>query len=76
MLNADFVVTEFTVKIPRGAGFDPIKVTGGKFSEKQIERLKNLKPKQEFLIEQIKYEMKGAKNAKSGTLTMGTVPMP
>ena len=76
MLNADFVVTEFTIKIPRGAGFDPIKVTGGKFSEKQIERLKNLKPKQEFLIEQIKYEMKGAKTAKSGTLTMGSVPMP
>ena len=76
MLNADFVVTEFTIKIPRGAGFDPIKVSGGKFSERQIERLKNLKPKQEFLIEQIKYEMKGAKTAKSGTLTMGTVAMP
>ena len=76
MLKADFVITEFTVKIPRGAGFDPITVKGGKFSEKQIERLKNLKPKQEFLIEQIKYEMKGAKNAKSGTLTMGTVAMP
>lgn len=76
MLNADFVVTEFTIKIPRGAGFDPIKVSGGKFSDRQIERLKNLKPKQEFLIEQIKYEMKGAKTAKSGTLTMGSVPMP
>ena len=76
MLNADFVVTEFTIKIPRGAGFDPIKVSGGKFSDRQIERLKNLKPKQEFLIEQIKYKMKGAKTAKSGTLTMGSVPMP
>ena len=76
MLKADFVVTEFTIKIPRGAGFDPITVKGGKFSDRQIERLRNLKPKQEFLIEQIKYEMKGAKNAKSGILTIGTVAMP
>ena len=76
MLKADFVITEFTLKIPRGAGFDPFKVSGGKFSDKQIERLKNLKPKQEFLIEQIKYEMKGAKNAKSGILSMPSIPMP
>ncbi len=76
MLNADFVVTEFTVKIPRGAGFDQIIARSGKFSQEQIERLKKLKTKQEFAIEQVKYEMKGAKTAKSGILNMGSVPMP
>ncbi len=76
MLKADFVVTEFTIKIPRGAGFDPIKSRGGSFSQEQIERLKKLKAKQEFIIEQVKYEMKGAKTAKSGVLNMGSVPMP
>ena len=76
MLKADFVVTEFTIKIPRGAGFDPIKSRGGSFSQEQIERLKKLKAKQEFIIEQVKYEMKGAKTAKSGILNMGSVPMP
>ncbi len=76
MLKADFVVTEFTIKIPRGAGFDPIKSRGGSFSQEQIDRLKKLKAKQEFIIEQVKYEMKGAKTAKSGILNMGSVPMP
>ena len=76
MLNADFVVTEFTLRIPRGAGFDPYRAKSGKFSQEQIERLKKLKTKQEFIIEQVKYEMKGAKTAKSGTLNIGIIPMP
>ena len=76
MLKADFVVTEFTIKIPRGAGFDQLISKSGKLSSDQIERLKKLKTKQEFIIEQVKYEMKGAKNAKSGTLPMGSIPMP
>lgn len=76
MLNANFEITEFIVKIPRGAGFDELKVKGNKFSKEQLERLRGLKTKQTFLIEQIKYEMKGAKNAKSGILSMPSIPMP
>ena len=76
MLNANFVITEFTVKVPRGAGFDELKVRDNKFSKEQLDRLRALKTKQTFLIEQIKYEMKGAKNAKSGILSIPSISMP
>ena len=76
MLNANFVITEFTVKVPRGAGFDELKVRDNKFSKEQLDRLRALKTKQTFLIEQIKYEMKGAKNAKSGILSIPSIAMP
>ena len=56
--------------------FDELKVKDNKFSKEQLDRLRGLKTKQTFLIEQIKYEMKGAKNAKSGILSMPSIPMP
>ena len=71
MLNANFKVKSFTLNIQKGQGFEPIKVSGNKFSNEQIESLKKLKIGQVFYINNIEYT-----GARSGRLSMSNVTMP
>lgn len=71
MLNANFTVKSFTLNIQKGQGFEPIKVSGNKFSKEQIESLKKLKIGQVFFINAIEYT-----GARSGRLSMSNVSMP